>query len=132
MNRATIVVAAIVFLAPCPLYALYSVEDRGSWPESWPKELEGLREQARTLVGPQATLRHYVIPFAKREAFEAVWPHLLNVKTKGAPIVLRRGPSFWLGDESKAGVCVHTPPEGEAPVAEAKEAGGSWERSTSS
>jgi hypothetical protein len=128
MNRTITVVAAIVFLSPCPLYALYTVEDRGSWPESWPKELEGLREQSRTLVGPLEPLRHYAIPFAKREAFEAAWPHLLKVKTPGAAIRLRRAPNFWLGDESKAGVCIHTPPEGEAPVAEAKEAGGRGER----
>lgn len=124
-------VAAIVFLSPCPVYAIpitedgYSVENRGSWPESWPKELEGLREQSRTLVGPLveplAPLRHYAIPFAERGAFETAWPHLLKVKTKGAAILLRRAPSFWL-DESKAGVCIHTPPAGEAPIADATKA----------
>ena len=123
MNRAITVVAAIVFLSPAPLYALYEVENRGSWPKSWPKELEGLREQSRTLVGPTVLFRHYAIPFVKREAFEAVWPHLLKVKTPGAPILLRRAPSFWLGDESKAGVCIHTPPEGEAPIEDARKAG---------
>ncbi|HWB07695.1 MAG TPA: hypothetical protein VG826_00520 [Pirellulales bacterium] len=128
MNRAITVVAALVLLSPRPLYAIYDVEFRGSWPESWPKELEGLREQSRTLVGPRVLLRHYAIPFAKREAFEAAWPHLLKVKTPGAPITLRRAPSFWLGDEVKAGVCIHTPPEGEAPVDDAKKANGQWER----
>ena len=49
---------------------------------------------------------HYTIPFTKREEFEAAWPHLLKVKPKGAPILLVRGPSFWLKD---AGVCVHCP-----------------------
>ena len=72
---------------------------------------------------------HYAIPFTKREAFEAAWPHLLKVKSKGAPIVLRRGASFWLGDESNAGVCIHTPPKGQAPIADAKNAGGNWEQS---
>ena len=71
---------------------------------------------------------HYAISFTNREAFEAAWPHLLKVKSQGAPIVLRRGPSFWLGNESKAGVCIHTPPEGEAPIADAKNAGGRWEK----
>ena len=127
MHRAIAVVAAIVFLSPCPLHAEYMVENKGSWPESWPKELEKLREKSRTLVGPLVLYRNYAIPFAKREAFEAVWPHLLKVKTPGVPIVLRRPPSFWLGDGSKAGVCIHTPPEGEAPI-DAKEAGGRWER----
>ena len=128
MNRAITVAAALVFLSPCPLYAVYTVEDRGTWPENWPQELEGLRKQSRTYVGPRVLFRNYAIPFTEREAFETAWPHLLKVKTKGAPIVLRRGENFWLGGDSKAGVCIHTPPEGEAPVAEAKEAGGSWER----
>ena len=128
MNRAIAVAAAIVFLSPGSLYALYTIEDRGSWPESWPKELEGLREQSRTLVGPLAPNRHYAIPFAKRESFEAVWPHLLKVKTPGAPILLRRPPGFGLLDDSKAGVCIHAPPEGEAPLADAKEANGDRDR----
>ena len=46
----------------------------------------------------------------------------------GAPIVLRRGPSFWLGKESNAGVCVHTPPKGQAPIADASKVGGRRER----
>ena len=120
MNRAIAVVAAIVFLSPCPLYALYTMEDRGTWPESWPKELEGLRGQARTFCGPIPPLLHYTIPFTKRDAFETAWPHLLKVKTPGAPIVLRRGPSLdFDGDKWKAGVCIHTPPEGEAPLEDA-------------
>jgi hypothetical protein len=60
MNRAIAVAAAIVFLSPCSLYADYTFENRGSWPESWPKELEGLREQSRTLVGSKVLYRHYV------------------------------------------------------------------------
>ena len=42
--------------------------------------------------------------------------------------MLRRGPGFWLEGESKAGVCVHTPPQGEAPIADGNKAGGRWER----
>jgi hypothetical protein len=90
----------------------YSVEDRGSWPDTWPKELEPLRGQARTLEGPLVPLLHYAIPFSKREEFEAAWPHLLKVKSAGAPIVLRRAPSFWLEKGATAGICIHTPPAG--------------------
>jgi hypothetical protein len=127
MKRAITTLGAIVLLA-CPLYADYTVEERGSWPESWPKELEGLREQSRTFEGPLQPLLHYAIPFTKREAFEAAWPHLLKVKSQGASIVLRRGRSFWLGDKSNAGVCIHTPPAGEAPLADADKARGRSER----
>ena len=63
--------AAITVCAVCSTaFALYSVEDRGSWPKTWPAELEPLRKQARTLVGPTVECRHYAIPFAKRDEFE--------------------------------------------------------------
>jgi hypothetical protein len=126
MKRAIAVLAAILVCSAL-LRAEYGVEDRGTWPETWPKELEGLRKQARTLEGPLAPLLHYAIPFNDQEQFEAAWPHLLKVKSPGAQLVLRRGPSFWLGGGA-AGVCIHTPPRGERPVADAKNAGGRAER----
>lgn len=95
------------------VYAIYGVNDTGTWPKSWPGELEGLRKQARTLEGPMAPHRHYAIRFAKREEFEAAWPHLLKVKSKGAPVFLVRGENFFLGQGVKAGVVVHCPPEGQ-------------------
>jgi hypothetical protein len=129
MNRATVCLAAIAcFALSSAAYADYLVQDKGTWPESWPQELEPLRGQARTLEGPLVPLLHYAIPFTKREEFESAWPHLLKVKSPGAPIVLRRGPSFWLGSETSAGVCVHTPPAGEKPIADAKNVGGHWQK----
>jgi hypothetical protein len=95
-------------------FALYTVSDKGEWPKTWPTELEQLRGQARTLVGPEIECRHYAIPFAKREQFEAAWPHLLKTKTKGAPVFLVRGPNFFLGDKAAVGVVVHSPPAGQA------------------
>src|SRR5258708_5679772 len=106
MKRTTALLAAIVFCVVGPVYALYSVSNRGDWPKSWPRELEGLRKQSRTLVGPLAPLLHYAIPFTEREAFEEAWPHVLKVKSHGAPIVLKRGPSFWLVKGANAGVCI--------------------------
>jgi hypothetical protein len=115
MNRTTPFLAAVAFCAVCSsANALYSVSFTGDWPKSWPAELEPLRKQSRTLVGPEVECRHYAIPFAKREEFEAAWPHLLKVKTKGAPVFLVRGPNFFLGEKAKAGVVVHSPPEGQA------------------
>jgi hypothetical protein len=114
MKRTIAFLAAIAFLTGAPSYALYSVSDKGEWPNSWPKELEPLRKQARTLVGPVGPNRHYAISFTKREEFESAWPHILKVKTKGAPIFLVRGPNFFLGDRAKAGVVVHCPPLGQA------------------
>jgi hypothetical protein len=102
----------MLLLATTSSLALYEVNDSGTWPQTWPRELEPLRKQVRTLTGPTVLLRHYEIPFTKREEFEAAWPHLLKVKSAGAPIVLRRAPDDWMGFPIKASVRVHTPPEG--------------------
>lgn len=116
MTRTTALLIGIFFLAVGPVYALYSysVSNRGEWPKSWPKRLEPLRERSRTLEGPMAPHRHYAIPFIKREEFESAWPQILEVKTKGAPVLLVRGPNFFLGEERKAGVVVHCPPLGQS------------------
>ncbi len=128
MKRAIAILAASVLCLACPLHADYGVQDSGAWPETWPEELDPLRERSCTLEGPLLPLLHYAIPFTQREEFEAAWPHLLKVTSPGAPIVLRRGPSFWLGEESNAGVCIHTPPQGEDPIADAKDVNDRWER----
>src|SRR5262245_3063726 len=116
MKRMTLVLAVIACGAMVSAaLADYGVEDKGTWPASWPKELEPLRGQARTLEGPLQPLLHYAIPFSKREEFEAAWPHLLKV-SPGAPIIFRRAPNFFLGSDGNAGVCIHTPPEGVKPL----------------
>ena len=63
MKRTSALLAAIVFCVVGPVYAVYEVMDRGDWPKSWPKELEPLRKQSRTLEGPQARDRHYAMRF---------------------------------------------------------------------
>lgn len=109
MTRTLAILAIILFGVVSTAYALYSVSLTGDWPKDWPQELESLRKQSRTLVGPDVESHHYAIPFTKREEMETAWPHLLKVKTKGAPIFLVRGPNFFL-DQAKAGVVVHAPP----------------------
>jgi hypothetical protein len=102
---------AVVFVAGAnQAFADYTVSHKGDWPSTWPKELEPLRKQARTLVGPMVEYQHFAIPFSKRDDFEAAWPHLLAARTPKTPIVLMRGPNFFLGDQKKAGVVIHTPP----------------------
>jgi hypothetical protein len=112
MNHRIAAVVAFACLAGVA-QADYGVIDRGEWPESWPKELEPLRDQARSLYGPLRDNQHFAIPFAKREEFEAAWPHLLSVKSKGTSIVLKRGENFFLKEGSKAGVVIHLPPKGQ-------------------
>ena len=114
MNRASIVVAAIFFLSPCPLYALYTVENRGSWPKSWPRELEPLRKHSRTFEGPRKLDRAFAIPFTDRDEFESAWPRILEVKSRGTSLRLVRGPNFFLGEDRKAGIVIHCPPRDES------------------
>ena len=109
--------AFLVVLSLCfsgAVLADYSVSDKGEWPTNWPKELEALRERSRTFEGPLLPLLHYSMTFTSRDEFEAAWPHFVKLKTQGAPIVLRQGPSFWLSDSAMAGICIHTPPKGQA------------------
>ena len=96
--------------------AEYGVIDKGTWPKSWPAQLEPLRKQARTLEGPMAPNLHYAISFSNRDEFKAAWPHILKVKTKGAPVFLLRAPNFFLGEGHKAGVVVHCPPASQSYV----------------
>lgn len=115
LNRTVVCLTLCVLCFASSALALYSVADKGLWPKSWPKQLDSLREKSRTLVGPTFALRHYAVPFKTREEFESAWPHIVEVKSPGAPIVLNRNKSFWLGD-GNAGVCIHTPPEGKEPI----------------
>lgn len=111
---AFLVVVAVCAVC-CKAYALYLTHNTGTWPKSWPAQLEPLRKQSRTLEGPSlAPEMHYAIRFAKREEFESAWPHILKVKSKGASVRLVRGPNFFLGEGSKAGVVVHCPLEGKS------------------
>ncbi len=128
MKRTAAICVVLVLSLVSSVDADYTGTDQGKWPTSWPAELEPLRKQSRTLEGPLQPLLHYAIPFTKRDEFESAWPHLLKDKSKEAPIVLRRAPSFWLGDKAPAGVCVHTPPAGEAPIADGRDAKGNWEK----
>lgn len=108
LNRTVVCVTICVLCLASPAYGLYVVTNKGLWPDRWPKQLD-------SLVGPHFELRHYAIPFKTREEFESAWPHTVDVISPGAPIVLRRNTSFWLG-KGNAGVCIHTPPEGKEPI----------------
>jgi hypothetical protein len=115
MKRTTAFLAAAILIAVCSAaYAVYGVSSEGRWPKSWPKELEPLRKQSTTFVGPEIESLHYFVPFTNRKDFESAWPHILKVKTKGAPLFLLRSPYTWLG-RMDAGVLVHCPPAGAKP-----------------
>lgn len=117
MKTTTSFTAAIAVCAVCSTAtAIWGVSDTGAWPETWPKELEPLRKQSSTIRGSALDLVIHRIPFAQRDQFEAAWPELLKVKTKGAPVILIRSPgSHWHFGETKAGVLIHCPPGGVEP-----------------
>jgi len=98
--------ASILALATAISLALYSVTDKGAWSENWPKELEPLRSQARTLVHSQFAVHE--IPFSEGAQFERAWPHILSVKSKEAPLTFWSSPYTRLGN-IKAGVRILSP-----------------------
>jgi len=118
-TKIVILIALALALAP-PVFALYDVIEHGAWPKTWPAELEKLRDKARTYIGPEAQFEHHEISFTDRDEFEAAWPHLLKVKSAGAPVILLRGPHTWL-NKVEAGVRIHTPPAGSEGKVEAEQ-----------
>ncbi len=108
MRKNAVGLIALACVAMCsPAYALWSIADKGTWPDNWPKEMEPLRKQSRSLTGGIMNQTYYEISFTDREQFEAVWPKILSLKTKGAPVVLQRGPHNLLTAPIKAGVRIH-------------------------
>jgi hypothetical protein len=89
------------------VYALYRVAEEGLWPPDWPAELEPLRKQARSLAHSAQVI--YELRFADREQFEAAWPHILELKSKGAPVILLGGPDSRLGTTLEVGVRILAP-----------------------
>src|SRR5258708_4199665 len=67
--------------------ALVMTQDKGTWPADWPKALEPLRANARTIEVANGTQENvYEITFTDRDTFEKIWPTILALKTPGAPL----------------------------------------------
>ena len=116
-----VLVASIVLCTVGSVYALSIGARDGRWPKSWPKELEPLRKQSWTIVYAglelpknenvkKYDLTTYLIPFANREEFESAWPHILKLKSKGAPVTLLRGPHIRVATAKTAGVRILSRP----------------------
>jgi hypothetical protein len=105
-----VLVAPIILCTVCSVYAIWEIADEGLWPTNWPKELEPLRKQSRT--GIHSAQARYEIPFANREEFESAWPHILELKSKQAPLILLSSPDEKLGGTLKAGVRIWSPRTG--------------------
>jgi hypothetical protein len=117
-KRAALLAVTALLLGVCAVgsfvQADYTVSDRGLWPEGWPKELDPLRKGAKTYEGPLGNRKRHVISFTNREAFEAAWPHILKVKTPGAPVILVKPSKDAFFEVLPAGVVIHEPPTDEA------------------
>ncbi|MFG0334158.1 MAG: hypothetical protein ACF8TS_12405 [Maioricimonas sp. JB049] len=109
MKTLALLVTATVIAASTPVHAEWIGGQGGLWPESWPEQLEPLRNQAWTwehnLAGPTI----HEIRFNDRDAFEAAWPHILQVRSSHGAIILLRSPDRKVGKPVTAGVRVLTP-----------------------
>ena len=85
-----IFVGFVVVLSCSLSFALVGGHEGGSWPGTWPKELEPYRNNAKTLMvatGIQEDV--FEIYFKDRADFEKIWPILLTLKSKAAPLTLQ-------------------------------------------
>jgi hypothetical protein len=136
IERISCLTAALVLVSALSL-ARVSIVTEGMWPDSWPKELEPYQEQARTVSvahGIQETV--YEIPFDRRDEFEKAWPHVLTLKSEGAPLVIDKSPSTYdvSGTTMQTGVRVLWPSGGSLELADGRrlEAGPPWPESIKS
>ena len=80
----------LVVLSALTASALVIPMDHGAWPDTWPKEMEALREQSRTTEWATGTQEDsHTIPFKSREEFEKYWPVLSSLLKPGAKLTLR-------------------------------------------
>ena len=99
----TCLLVVCLVLAAHLSFAMIMTKEEGTWPDSWPKELDQYRSQAKTVEvahGIQETV--YEIPFRNREEFERAWPYILKLKSKGAPLILEKSPFTYHVSGSKA------------------------------
>ena len=115
-KKSTIVVLVVMsVLASSLCFGMMTWSDRGSWPDSWPKELERYRKQSKSYgVAHGIQENVYEIHFKKREEFERAWPHILKLKTKGGHLILERSPSTYSvsGSTAETGVRILWPSGG--------------------
>jgi hypothetical protein len=93
--RTPILLVLVMSVVALPSSAVILKEERGSWPDDWPEELEPLRKTSRTItIGTGVSEKIYDIPIPDRETFEKVWPAILELRTPGSPLTLRRPSEF--------------------------------------
>ena len=80
---------SILLLTAACSFGLKIISKGGRWPVNWPAALEPFRTRATTGdFIPGSSVTYYFIEFETRDEFEGVWPSLLKLKSKGAPLTL--------------------------------------------
>ncbi|MEO7299676.1 MAG: hypothetical protein ABI042_14000 [Verrucomicrobiota bacterium] len=110
---------SVILLFSFVAEAMVSTREQGIWPEDWPKELEPLRKQARSiLVGTGIQQNIYEIRFTSREEFERAWPSLQKLRTTNSPVTVyvtnSPPPKAWgsLLTNGQVAVRIYAPSEG--------------------
>ncbi len=96
-----------VFITASLTFASVITWRKGKWPGPWPKQLKEYRQQAVVIdVAEDIQETVFEISFEKREEFEKAWPEILELKTKGAPLILEKSPSEYKvsGSTAETGV----------------------------
>lgn len=112
-HRIPSLLMTLVVLLSCAIsFAMLVIHPKGAWPDTWPKELERYRDNAKSIDVAHG-IHEWVheIQFSERSEFEKAWPHILNLKSKGAPLILEKNPSYYPNSGSKmsAGVRILCP-----------------------
>jgi hypothetical protein len=96
--KASVIVSSLVvgwclLSFPSPGWGAEIRNSTGTWPHSWPEELEQVRKQS-TSYGPPpfATPMFYHIPFHERGQFEEVWPGIAELCQKAVEVKLLDAP----------------------------------------
>jgi hypothetical protein len=103
--------AALIISLPFLAHSVSITSGTGMWPEWWPNELEPYREQAKT-TGHRNMSSYFVyeLRFTDRADFENAWPHVISVKSQGAPLTLRSVGADYVDQASAPCVRITCPP----------------------
>ena len=113
-SRPITFLAAACALVSAACYGLVSIGF--GVPDTWPDELQSLGDRTKKLdVGHGIWETNYEIRLYSAEEFEKAWPHILTLKSKGAPLILEKSPSSYdmSGSTLETGVRILCPPGNE-------------------
>jgi hypothetical protein len=94
LRKKSLIVIISVFITASLTLASVITWRKGKWPGPWPKQLKEYQQQAMVIeIAEDIQETVFEISFEKRDEFEKAWPEILELKTRGAPLILEKGPS---------------------------------------